>query len=203
MGTGGSRGPDVEGLTLAVVGVTGAVGRVVLDVLPMRGPHWARVRLAAGHEDVGSVCRVNGEDVVVEALTPDFFDGVDVAIFDIAAGDAAAHQIELWNRTQALNAIRAGQVPTAALNTHRMTLAEVPGRFVGAIESLVEFIHERIGARTLFATHYHELTDLSRERPAVPDSVARGTLRAGFSIRPEAAHAASNPTIAQRVMAAA
>ena len=27
--------------------------------------------------------------------------------------------------------------------------------------SIVEFIHERLQARTLFATHYHELTDLS------------------------------------------
>ena len=28
--------------------------------------------------------------------------------------------------------------------------------------SIVEFIHERLQARTLFATHYHELTDLSK-----------------------------------------
>jgi len=34
--------------TLGIVGVTGAVGRVVLDVLPTRHSHWSRVRLAAG-----------------------------------------------------------------------------------------------------------------------------------------------------------
>ena len=69
--------------TLGIVGVTGAVGRVVLDVLPTRHSHWSRVRLAAGAEDVGSTLRVGGEDVVIEALTPEFFDGIDVAIFDI------------------------------------------------------------------------------------------------------------------------
>jgi aspartate-semialdehyde dehydrogenase len=69
--------------TLGIVGATGAVGRVVLDVLPTRHSHWSRVRLAAGVEDVGSTLRVGGEDVVVEALTPEFFDGIDVAIFDI------------------------------------------------------------------------------------------------------------------------
>ncbi len=78
-----ARRPRAEAPTLGVVGVTGAVGRVVLDVLPTRGVHWRQIRLAAGAEDVGSVCRVNGEDVVVEALEAGFFDGIDVAIFDI------------------------------------------------------------------------------------------------------------------------
>ena len=83
MSTNDGRRTPIAWPTLGIVGVTGAVGRVVLDVLPMRDPHWGRIRLAAGEEDVGSVCRVNGEDVVVEALEPAFFDGIDVAIFDI------------------------------------------------------------------------------------------------------------------------
>jgi DNA mismatch repair protein MutS len=33
--------------------------------------------------------------------------------------------------------------------------------------SVVEHIHDRIGCRTLFATHYHELTDLARSLPGV------------------------------------
>jgi DNA mismatch repair protein MutS len=33
--------------------------------------------------------------------------------------------------------------------------------------SIVEHIHERIGARTLFATHYHELTDLEEQLAGV------------------------------------
>lgn len=33
--------------------------------------------------------------------------------------------------------------------------------------AVVEFIHERIGARTLFATHYHELTELAERLPGV------------------------------------
>jgi DNA mismatch repair protein MutS len=33
--------------------------------------------------------------------------------------------------------------------------------------SIVEHIHERIGCRTLFATHYHELTDLADQLPGV------------------------------------
>lgn len=33
--------------------------------------------------------------------------------------------------------------------------------------SIVEYLHERIGCRTLFATHYHELTELAEELPGV------------------------------------
>lgn len=33
--------------------------------------------------------------------------------------------------------------------------------------AVVEYIHNRIGCRTLFATHYHELTDLARVLPRV------------------------------------
>jgi len=33
--------------------------------------------------------------------------------------------------------------------------------------SIVEYLHESIGSRTLFATHYHELTELSEQLPGV------------------------------------
>jgi DNA mismatch repair protein MutS len=33
--------------------------------------------------------------------------------------------------------------------------------------AVAEDLHDRIGARTLFATHYHELQDLARDRPRV------------------------------------
>ncbi|HET6967351.1 MAG TPA: hypothetical protein VFI44_03685, partial [Ornithinibacter sp.] len=75
-GSGDDRPGDGWQPTLGVVGVTGAVGRVVLDVLPTRDTHWGSIRLAAGDEDVGAVFTVAGEEVVVEALTPEFFDGI-------------------------------------------------------------------------------------------------------------------------------
>jgi aspartate-semialdehyde dehydrogenase len=58
---------------------------VVRDVLPMRADVWGRVRLAAGREDVGTVCRVGAAEIAVEALAPEFFDGVDIALFDLPA----------------------------------------------------------------------------------------------------------------------
>ena len=64
-------------MTLAVVGATGAVGRVLLQVLPTRAVVWDRVKLAASSEDVGQAITVGGRDLVVEALTEEFFDDVE------------------------------------------------------------------------------------------------------------------------------
>lgn len=79
----GGRRPN-----LGIVGGTGAVGRVVLQVLPMRRHVWGAVSVAAASEDVGHVVRVGDEDLTVAPVGPDFFDDLDVAIFDIPPGIA-------------------------------------------------------------------------------------------------------------------
>ena len=69
--------------TLAVVGATGAVGTVMLDILSTREDIWGDIRLVASARSAGKVLQVRGQDVVVEELTPQVFDGVDVAMFDV------------------------------------------------------------------------------------------------------------------------
>ena len=69
--------------TLAVVGATGAVGTVMLGILSQREDVWGEIRLVASARSAGKVLRVRGEDVVVQALAPEVFDGVDVAMFDV------------------------------------------------------------------------------------------------------------------------
>ncbi|MBB6121679.1 aspartate-semialdehyde dehydrogenase [Nocardiopsis algeriensis] len=69
--------------TLALVGATGAVGTVMLDILSRRENVWGEIRLVASARSAGKVLRVRGEDVVVQALAPEVFDGVDVAMFDV------------------------------------------------------------------------------------------------------------------------
>jgi len=69
--------------TLAVVGATGAVGTVMLDLLSTREDVWGEIKLLASARSAGKVLQVRGQDVVVEELTEDSFDGVDVAMFDV------------------------------------------------------------------------------------------------------------------------
>ena len=69
--------------TLAVVGATGAVGTVMLDLLSTREDVWGEIRLIASPRSAGRVLTVRGQQVTVQALSPDVFDGVDVAMFDV------------------------------------------------------------------------------------------------------------------------
>ncbi|MDQ1294571.1 MAG: aspartate-semialdehyde dehydrogenase [Actinomycetota bacterium] len=76
--------------TLAVVGATGAVGSVMLGILSTRKDVWGEIRLIASARSAGRRLRVRGEEVEVQALTPEAFDGVDVAMFDVP-DEVSAH----------------------------------------------------------------------------------------------------------------
>lgn len=69
--------------TLAVVGATGAVGTVLLDLLSTREDVWGEIRLIASARSAGRRLRVRGEEVEVLGLAEDVFAGVDVAMFDV------------------------------------------------------------------------------------------------------------------------
>jgi aspartate-semialdehyde dehydrogenase len=69
--------------TLAVVGATGAVGTVMLDLLTTRENVWGEIRLIASARSAGKLLSVRGEEVEVVALSEQAFDGVDVAMFDV------------------------------------------------------------------------------------------------------------------------
>ena len=69
--------------TLAVVGATGAVGTVMLDILSTREDVWGEIRLVASARSAGKKLTVRGEEIEVVALAPEVFDGVNVAMFDV------------------------------------------------------------------------------------------------------------------------
>jgi len=68
---------------LAIVGATGAVGTVMRSIVSERADIWAEVRLVASARSAGRRLPVRGADVEVQALTPEVFDGVDLAMFDV------------------------------------------------------------------------------------------------------------------------
>ena len=69
--------------TLVVVGATGAVGAVMLDLLSTRTDVWGEIRLVASSRSAGVKLKVRGEELEVAALCEDVFDGADVAMFDV------------------------------------------------------------------------------------------------------------------------
>ncbi|MFD5829912.1 aspartate-semialdehyde dehydrogenase [Lentzea sp. NPDC060358] len=74
----------MTGPVLALVGATGAVGTVMIDIMNTRSDFpWGEVRLIASARSAGKKINVRGQDLTVVALSPEAFDGVDIAMFDV------------------------------------------------------------------------------------------------------------------------
>jgi aspartate-semialdehyde dehydrogenase len=69
--------------SLAVVGATGAVGTVMLDLLSTREDVWGEIRLIASKRSAGKKLFCRGVELTVVELTPESFDGIDIAMFDV------------------------------------------------------------------------------------------------------------------------
>lgn len=69
--------------SLAVVGATGAVGTVMLEILSERTDVWGEIRLIASARSAGKKLLCRGEELTVVALSPEAFEGIDVAMFDV------------------------------------------------------------------------------------------------------------------------
>lgn len=70
--------------TIAVVGATGAVGCEILNILQQRRFPFGELRLLASSRSAGTSIQFGDQQLRVEELTEDSFDGVDIALF--AAG---------------------------------------------------------------------------------------------------------------------
>jgi len=75
---------------VAVVGATGAVGPVVLEVLHERGFPAAEVAAFASARSAGTRVAFAGSDLEVRELTPDSFAGFDLALFSAGGGTSRA-----------------------------------------------------------------------------------------------------------------
>jgi len=101
---------------IAVVGATGAVGGVMLKLLEERNFPVANLRALASGRSAGQTVSFRGEDIGVEELGTDSFEGVQIALFS-AGGDRS--------REFAPAAVAAGAVVIDNSSTFRME-ASVP-----------------------------------------------------------------------------
>ncbi|MDR1922842.1 MAG: aspartate-semialdehyde dehydrogenase [Planctomycetaceae bacterium] len=66
--------------SIAVVGATGAVGTIILDLLEKRNFPFKSIKFLASKRSAGSQIKFRGNDYTVEELVPSAFDGVGLAI---------------------------------------------------------------------------------------------------------------------------
>jgi aspartate-semialdehyde dehydrogenase len=84
----------VSGLTIAVAGATGAVGREMLGVLEEREFPVERLIPLASERSAGSTVTFRGEEITVQALGQDSFAGVDLALY--SAGGELSRRTAPW-----------------------------------------------------------------------------------------------------------
>lgn len=71
--------------SVAIVGVTGAVGQEMLDVLEARDFPLSGIRPLASERSAGKTVQFKGEELPVEVLGQDSFSGIDLALFSAGA----------------------------------------------------------------------------------------------------------------------
>jgi len=80
-----------SGMVVAVVGVTGAVGQTTLKILEERKFPVRALRAFASARSAGKTVTFKGEAIRVDAVGPDSFKGVDLALF--SAGSAQSREL--------------------------------------------------------------------------------------------------------------
>ena len=77
-----------SGLTVAVVGVTGAVGQTTLRLLDERKFPVKALRVFASERSVGKTVTFKGETLRIGKLGPEAFKGVDIALFSAGSSQS-------------------------------------------------------------------------------------------------------------------
>ena len=75
---------------VAIVGITGAVGQEMIQCLEKRDFPVKKLTLLASARSIGKVCPFKGQEIPVQELTSNSFDGVDIALF--SAGGAISKE---------------------------------------------------------------------------------------------------------------
>lgn len=105
-----------EKYVVAIVGATGAVGNEMIAVLEERDFPVESLRLFASERSEGVLLKFKGQDIPVETLKEDSFNGIDIALFS-----AGAERSKIW----APIAVRSGCVVIDNSSQWRMD-PEVP-----------------------------------------------------------------------------
>jgi len=155
---------------LAIVGATGAVGVEMLHCLEQRDFPVGTLKLLASARSAGKRMTFRGEELIVEELTHDSFDGVDTALFsaggsiskEFAPSAAAAGAVVIDNssafRMDADVPLVVPEINAAAALDHPRNLIANPN--CTTIISLMALapLHEAFGLKSVIASSYQAVS---------------------------------------------
>lgn len=165
---------------LAVVGATGAVGSVLLQILSQRADVWGTIRLIASPRSAGRRLAVRGEETEVLALTEDAFDGFgpgDVAVFltpeDISARWApvvTARGTAVVDRSEAFRLdpevpLVVPEINPRAVRVRPRGIVAGPGPATLSMIAAVAALHAAYGLEELTLATYQAASGAGRAAP--------------------------------------
>ncbi|MFF0062634.1 aspartate-semialdehyde dehydrogenase [Streptomyces sp. NPDC005279] len=172
--------------TLAVLGATGAVGAVMLQILSQHADIWGDIRLLASPRSAGRKLAVRGEETEVVALSEEALEGVDVALFLVPAEVserwapvAAAKGAVVVDNSAAFRMdpdvpLVVPEVNPHAVRTRPRGIVASPHDTTLAMLPAVGALHAEFGLRELVVSSYQAVSGAGRD--------AVGALRAQLSM---------------------
>jgi aspartate-semialdehyde dehydrogenase len=154
---------------VAVVGATGAVGVEMLRVMERRNFPVASLRLLASARSAGNTLKFRGENVPVETLRVNSFEGIDVALFSAGGG---------ISKEYGPIAVKSGAVVVDNSSAFRMqdsvplVVPEINGKDVAHHKGIVANpncttavtlmalypLHKKFGVKRVFASSYQAVS---------------------------------------------
>jgi aspartate-semialdehyde dehydrogenase len=182
---------------LAIVGATGAVGTVMLEVVTERPDIWGEVRLIASARSAGRRLTVRGEEVEVRELTAGVFDGVDLAMFDVPdevsaqwAPVAAERGVVVIDKSGAFRMdsdvpLVVPEVNPGAAADRPRGIISVPNCTTLALIVALGALHHAFGLRELVAASYQAASGTGQEgTDALYDQIAKAAGNRTLGQRP-------------------
>ena len=159
--------------TLAVVGATGQVGRVMRDILTERNFPADKVRFFASPRSAGKTIEFRGEDIVVEDLTQvteESVADVDIALFSAggstsrewapvfaAAGATVVDNSSAWRKDTDVPLVVSEVNPETVKNLAKGIIAN-PNCTTMAAMPVLKPLHDEAGLRTLRVSSYQAVS---------------------------------------------
>ena len=156
--------------TLAVVGATGQVGRVMRTLLEERNVDVDDVRFFASSRSAGKVLPFRGKDVVVEDVATADLSGIDVAVFSAgggtsleyapkfaAAGAVVVDNSSAWRKDPEVPLVVSEVNPDAIKDRPKGIIAN-PNCTTMAAMPVLKPLHDRYGLTRLVVSSYQAVS---------------------------------------------
>ncbi|MEM1228829.1 MAG: aspartate-semialdehyde dehydrogenase [Planctomycetota bacterium] len=150
---------------VALVGATGAVGRIVLDELLAREFPMGKLRLLASSRSVGKEVTFGDEVLTVELLSPDAFEDVDLVIastpdevsaefapWAVQSGAVVVDESGYWRMDKSVPLV-VPEVNPDAINDHQGIIAS-PNCSTTQMVVALSPIHQAVGVRRVVVSTY-------------------------------------------------